>query len=164
MMDKAKKDVLTTYKAGVIGVDAGLCWIGDPCYILHNNSAHAWKFKSLGENWEDFCHILEGDYPTVKQFDYDGGHPGLGMCVSTGYGDGVYPVFVTKNSEGRVVRVTIEFVRYENEEVFEEDYNENELNGYELCPNCQLSTLPENIKDGKCPECPNEEDMKNGGK
>ncbi len=22
-------------KIGQIGVDAGLCWIGDPCYILH---------------------------------------------------------------------------------------------------------------------------------
>ena len=152
-MSEAKKDVLTTYEAGVIGVDAGLCWIGDPCYILHKDDKDK-KPKSIGENWMDFCNNLGEDYPTVKQFHYDRGHEGLGMCVSTGYGDGVYPVFVTKNSEGRVVRVTIEFISYENED---------ELNGYELCPNCQLSTLPENIKDGKCPECPNEEAMKNGG-
>lgn len=162
-MSEAQKDVLTTYEAGVIGVDAGLCWIGDPCYILHKDDVDDRKPKSIGKNWMEFCNSLGTDYPTVKQFHYDMGHEGLGMCVSTGYGDGVYPVFVTKNSEGRVVRVTIEFIPYENEEAFEEDYNEDELNGYELCPNCQLSALPENIKDGKCPECPNEEAMKNGG-
>lgn len=152
-MSEARKEVLTTYEAGVIGVDAGLCWIGDPCYILHQKENPA----AIGKDWGEFCDILGEDYPTVKQFDYDMGHEGLGMCVSTGYGDGVYPVFVTKNSEGRVVRVTIEFVSYENEEDIEDG---GELNGYELCPNCQLSTLPERIKDGKCSECSGEE---NGG-
>ena len=125
MMSEAKKDVLTTYEAGVIGVDAGLCWIGDPCYILHKDDKDK-KPQSIGKDWLDFCDNLGTDYPTVKQFDYDRGHPGLGMCVSTGYGDGCYPVFVTKNSEGRVVRVTIEFISYENEEELEEDENGGE--------------------------------------
>jgi hypothetical protein len=159
-MSSEEKDVLTTYMAGVIGVDAGLCWVGDPCYILHREGEEDTP-KSIGRNWMEFCDSLGSDYPTVKQFNYDLGHPGLGVCVSTGYGDGVYPVMVTKNSEGRVVRVTIEFISYENEDTFEEDYNEDELNGYELCPNCQLSVLPEQIKDGKCPGCPTE--TENGG-
>jgi hypothetical protein len=159
MSSEAKKEVLTTYEAGVIGVDAGLCWIGDPCYVLHRDGEDD-KPKSIGKDWMEFCDGLDRGV-VVKQFNYDMGHPGLGMCVSTGYGDGVYPVMVTKNSEGRVVRVTIEFISYENEDTFEEDYNEDELNGYELCPNCQLSVLPEQIKDGKCPGCPTE--TENGG-
>lgn len=93
---------------GEIGVDAGLCWIGDPCYILHADPAP----KAIGQDWGAFCDILhEGDlYPTCKQFNYDLGHPGLGVVVSTGYGDGVYPVFAEFNDEGRVARVCVEFI------------------------------------------------------
>jgi hypothetical protein len=119
-MNETKKEVLTTYEAGVIGVDAGLCWIGDPCYVLHRENR---KSASIGKDWDEFCAGLGRDV-VVKQFDYDRGHPGLGMCVSTGYGDGVYPVMVTKNSEGRVVRVTIEFISYENEEDIEDESEE----------------------------------------
>ena len=30
---------------------------------------------------------------------------------------------------------------------------ELDLNAFELCPNCQLSVLPEYIEEGKCPIC-----------
>ena len=44
------------------------------------------------------------------QFNYDLGHPGLGVVVSTGYGDGVYPVYAEFNDEGRIAAVTVEFI------------------------------------------------------
>lgn len=93
---------------GEIGVDAGLCWIGDPCYILH---AHP-KPKAIGKDWGEFCDILHknGTYPTRMQLNYDLGHPGLGIVVSTGYGDGVYPVYAEINDEGRIAAVTVEFI------------------------------------------------------
>jgi Protein of unknown function (DUF4241) len=93
---------------GEIGVDAGLCWIGDPCYILHADP----KPKAIGKDWDQFCDILHADneYPTCKQFNYDLGHAGLGVVVSTGYGDGVYPVFAEFNDEGRVAKVWVEFI------------------------------------------------------
>jgi hypothetical protein len=93
---------------GEIGVDAGLCWIGDPCYILHANPAP----KAIGKDWDEFCDLLHADanYPTSMQFNYDLGHPGLGVVVSTGYGDGVYPVYAEFNDEGRIVAVTVEFI------------------------------------------------------
>jgi len=72
-------------KVGEIGVDAGLCWIGDPCYILHAEKLPA----SLGKDWSEFCDKLK-DLHT--QFKYDMGHDGLGVCVSTGLGDGTYDV------------------------------------------------------------------------
>jgi hypothetical protein len=98
----------TVKRIGEIGVDAGLCWIGDPCYVLHKEQPP----KEIGKNWEEFCDIMSEDdqYPTYKQFNYDLGHPGLGVVVSTGYGDGVYPVYAEFTSEGRVVKVWVDFL------------------------------------------------------
>jgi hypothetical protein len=91
---------------GHIGVDAGLCWIGDPCYILHKDKGD--KPAAIGKDWGDFCDTLGKDYPTLKSYNYDMGHEGLGVCVSTGYGDGCYPVFATIKN-GRVAKVTVDF-------------------------------------------------------
>jgi hypothetical protein len=91
-------------KVGEIGVDAGLCWIGDPCYILHPQEPP----KAIGKDWGEFCKQLGDDYPTAKQFNYDLGHPGLGVVVSTGYGDGVYPVYAAIR-EGRIAKVWVDF-------------------------------------------------------
>jgi len=101
---------------GVIGVDAGLCWIGDPCYILHKEGAEKEaNAKVLGHNWSEFCDRI--DYskgPTVMQFNYPAGHPGLGVLVSTGVGDGVYNVLAKiKEVKGwgrRVCEVRIKFI------------------------------------------------------
>ena len=79
MQDSNKK----WQKIGEIGVDAGLCWIGDPCYVLHE------KPNAIGKDWDDFCRMLEDQ---TTQFNYDLGHPGLGVCVQTGHGDGTYDV------------------------------------------------------------------------
>jgi hypothetical protein len=103
-----KVKVNTRKHIGEIGVDAGLCWIGDPCYILHADP----RPKAIGKDWGEFCDILHEDdqYPTCMQFNYDPGHAGLGVVVSTGYGDGVYPVYAEFNEDGRVARVWVEFI------------------------------------------------------
>ncbi len=108
-----KTKMTSRRQIGEIGVDAGLCWIGDPCYILHADPAP----KAIGGDWGAFCDLLHDDdqYPTCKQLNYDLGHPGLGVVVSTGYGDGVYPVFAEFNDEGRVARVCVEFIADETE-------------------------------------------------
>jgi hypothetical protein len=97
---------------GEIGVDAGLCWIGDPSYILHTGEPP----QAIGKDWGEFCDRLRGAYPTCKQLHYDLGHPGLGVVVSTGYGDGVYPVYAEINEEGRIARIMVEFISDEEEE------------------------------------------------
>jgi hypothetical protein len=93
---------------GEIGVDAGLCWIGDPCYVLHADPTPA----AIGKSWDQFCDILRDDdrYPVARQFAYDLGHPGLGVVVSTGYGDGVYPVYAEFTDDGRIASVCVEFI------------------------------------------------------
>jgi hypothetical protein len=100
---------IETIKVGEIGVDAGLCWVGDPCYIMHCEDGLP---KDLGKNWEEFCDkVNKMDY--ARQFNYDLGHAGLGVVVSTGFGDGVYPVYAKISDEGewgkRVKEITIKF-------------------------------------------------------
>lgn len=90
---------------GQISVDAGLCWIGDPCYILHKNKKET--PKSLGKNWSGFCDLLDTENNSW-QFKHDGGFEGLGVVVSTGYGDGVYPVYAEEEN-GRVKEIRIKF-------------------------------------------------------
>jgi hypothetical protein len=82
-------------KIGEIGVDTGLCWIGDPCYLTP---------KTPFENWHDFCDKLK---PLKTQFKD-------GICVSTGYGDGVYPVYA-KVKNNIVESITIDFMSEEDD-------------------------------------------------
>lgn len=83
---------------GHFSVDSGTCWIGDPCYILHKEKLP----ETLGEDWSGFCKALQGMPPKPgKEFSFNhGGHGGLGVCTSTGVGDGTYPVYaVMRNRE-----------------------------------------------------------------
>ena len=99
---------LKCVQLGSIGVDAGLCWIGDPCYVLHKEKGE--KPKAIGKNWGEFCDIINTpEGREAKSFTYDMGHEGLGVCLSTGYGDGCYPVYGFKNKEGRIMQVLIDF-------------------------------------------------------
>jgi hypothetical protein len=85
-------------KLGVIGVDAGLCWIGDPCYLREGNAPF--------ENWRAFCDAL--GYERYQEFNYETGVPGLGIVTSTGVGDGTYPVY-GEIVDGTMRRVLIDF-------------------------------------------------------
>ena len=92
---------------GNIGVDAGLCWIGDPCYVLPEDS-HERTDEAI-HDWDVFCDTMRDKMSHA--FTYKRGHEGLGVCVSTGYGDGLYPVVadIDKRSN-RVKSVTITFI------------------------------------------------------
>ena len=91
--------------AGEIGVDAGLCWVGDPCYcVTPDGNEHP------APTWSEFCDKLAAiEHGNVAQWKYKMGHAGLGVSVETGYGDGCYKVYVRRNAEGRVMRVMVDF-------------------------------------------------------
>jgi hypothetical protein len=95
-------------RVGEIGVDAGLCWVGDPCYVLHKEATA----PDLGPDWMGFCDRLAvRERNGAAQWHYrDGAGGGLGVSVSTGYGDGSYPVYVRHNEEGRVAEVRVVFI------------------------------------------------------
>jgi len=87
---------------GHISIDAGICWLGDPCYVLPDGCDN-----NPGADWSVFCNTLEvvtnpGE-PTTHNFD------GIGVCVGTGYGDGEYPV-TAEIKGGRVMSVTVDFM------------------------------------------------------
>jgi hypothetical protein len=89
---------------GHIDVDAGICWIGDPCYILHREEGLP---ETVGKDWSGFCDKLGS--ADQKTFGHGGkSSEGLGVVVSTGWGDGSYPVFV-KRKNGRIAQVLIDF-------------------------------------------------------
>jgi hypothetical protein len=93
---------------GIIGVDAGLCWVGDPCYVLKDRSEA--RPKDIGKDWHQFCARLSSrERGHAAQWNYDAGHAGLGVTVGTGHGDGSYPVMVRRNAEGRVMAVMVDF-------------------------------------------------------
>lgn len=90
---------------GIAGVDSGQLLIIDPCYL---------------DSWKD------GDYVPEKEADNDyhraceitqnkemGGSIKGGVVLSTGYGDGAYPVEVEYSDEGdfgvRIRSVKIKF-------------------------------------------------------
>lgn len=114
---------------GAISVGSGICWVGDPADIIHSDNKLP---KSLGKSWQEFVNKLfrfkkvsvktDGgamvEVPhfsplQAKQFKGDNGSF-LGVGVSTGYGDGIYPVYVdtVKDSKGnpRVKSVTVVFI------------------------------------------------------
>jgi hypothetical protein len=106
---------------GNFAVDAGIVWIGDPCYIIHPDEPP----KSIGKNWTEFCNKLGDDYPTKKTFGFDKGHEGLGVCLSTGWGDGFYPVYA-RILNGRIMQIFINFDETDEENIYDEDIERDE--------------------------------------
>ena len=93
----------------VVGVDAGMIWIGDPCYVLGDDASHRVT------DWMDFCDKI----PHCNEVSAPLGH-GIGLAIPSGYGDGCYPVTVERNGDGRVASVTITFIDEDD------DYNEED--------------------------------------
>ena len=97
---------------GHVAVDSGQLMIGDPCYI-----------NADFDNAFDPTEEIENRKPPYK-YDYRGachaslseegageltnplGVP-LAVCTSTAYGDGMYPVYITFDEDGRPVKMTV---------------------------------------------------------
>lgn len=94
-------------KVGSIGVDAGLCWIGDPCYCVVPDST-----EHPAETWVEFCDKLEeNEKDGVLQWNYKQGHPGLGVSIGQFGGDGEYPVYVKRAPNGLIIEAKVVFNR-----------------------------------------------------
>jgi hypothetical protein len=99
-------------EVGTMGVDAGLCWVGDPCYSISKDASHVW------EKWSDFCEELrkQDEQSATQVYCFDSG-----IAVSTGYGDGEYPVFIKRNKDGRIAAIKVIFIDDEGINL-EDDY------------------------------------------
>lgn len=91
---------------GDIGVDAGIVMVGDPCYHLHKEGEN--RYAEFGNDWHEFCDILyEPNGLDSNQAAQIG--KSLAVVVSSGYGDGCYPVYVRRNRDGVVAEVKVVF-------------------------------------------------------
>lgn len=95
-----------TKQIGECLIDSGLLWIGDPGSIFQTEDDSSMIQQKIGD-WERFCEKTEND-EGYTSFE------GLGVAVSTGIGDGIYPVFATL-LDGYVIDVFIQFL--DDEEV-----------------------------------------------
>ena len=91
--------------AGAFAVDSGQAMVGDPCYLdeWDTNKGDEWKLEGkVGQ------YSYQGASATTLANNY--GELGNSAVVfSTGYGDGLYPVYVQVNEDGRVSKVVIDF-------------------------------------------------------
>lgn len=104
------------HQVGSVGVDAGMVMLCDPCYIRDE-----WTSQQEDEKLHDDKYTNEFSYRgccstmsknnKAGQLNYKMGHAGAGVVVSSGYGDGYYPVYVTYADGGeRVAEVKVVFI------------------------------------------------------
>ena len=102
---KSKHHIKTKELLGCCAVDSGQILLVDPCYL------NAWKDGEADDKQSHYgqcCDLTLGSK--------GGGQilisniAGTGVVTSTGWGDGNYPVYAEYNEEGRVARVTIDFL------------------------------------------------------
>lgn len=91
---------------GTIFVDAGIVMVGDPCYSLPDNGSHR---DAIARDWLRFCEATFADPNNADGYSTPLGE-GTSVVVSSGYGDGQYPVFVERSPDGRVARLVVEFI------------------------------------------------------
>jgi hypothetical protein len=100
-------------------VDAGMIWVGDPCYVFGSGASH-----NPGE-WSEFCDKLPHDNSICEPLG-----KGVGVAIPSGYGDGEYTVDVEYSDEGswgeRVRSVTITFINDEDDDDDDDLYDEEE--------------------------------------
>lgn len=93
--------------AGSIAVDSGQAMVGDPCYL------DGWEPWANGEPFDHESKAGQYGYLGACGVTLKEGYGQLGsadaVVFSTGYGDGLYPVYVQLNSDGRVSKVVINF-------------------------------------------------------
>jgi len=99
-------------RIGSVGVDAGMLYIGDPCYIHRtplgrstgDKAAWAEFLRDIappGKDWLETTTTVMGKLPNGAPFP-------AGVVTTSGYGDGEYPVEV-QYSNGRIARIKVDF-------------------------------------------------------
>lgn len=106
-----------TFLAGHVGVDAGLIMIGDPGYVVEPSG------EDLDLSWDEFVERVF-DKDETRRRPADGEIPDVateplgrlqGIVIPSGYGDGIYPVYVTLADDGTPESATIVFNEAEHE-------------------------------------------------
>jgi len=104
------------YEVGKVGVDAGMVMVGDPCYLDGYGKDSTDGFNYVQEEIERQQKAKKFDYSysgacAATLSEDSAGQLGRAsaVAVSSGYGDGLYPVFATYNNDGRIVKLEVIF-------------------------------------------------------
>ena len=115
---------------GEIFVDSGQAMVGDPCYLddwktwdsnsdisFEEHKNRSGEYGYLGAANATLSKEGYGTLGTgvIESNGLTGTKAGSAVVFSTGYGDGLYPVYADINEDGRVARIVIEFIP-DNEE------------------------------------------------
>jgi len=95
---------------GEFSVDSGQAIIGDPCYLdswVHWNQDSSVSFDEHTNRAGEYGYLGACEATIKRGF----GELGTGSAVafSTGYGDGLYPVYAHINEDGRVGMIVVDF-------------------------------------------------------
>jgi hypothetical protein len=92
--------------AGSFAVDSGQAMVGDPCYLDNwdTNKNEEWNLEGKKNQYS-----YQGVSATTIEDNFGQIGAADAVAFSTGYGDGLYPVYVQVNSDGRVSKVVIDF-------------------------------------------------------
>lgn len=89
---------------GKVGVDSSLLMICDPLYI---ENQHALQPDAIMEAVDD-------ERPAILEIPYNLGHKGAGIVISSGLGDGYYPVSIRRETSPewgeRIAEVRVKFL------------------------------------------------------
>lgn len=83
------------------------------------------------DDWNDVCDYLREDYPTKMIVDKSSPFKCVGVCTSSGFGDGGYDLNIAKDEKGMIVYAEIVFIgEDDDDEDGYEDYYDDEYNDY----------------------------------
>jgi hypothetical protein len=89
---------------GYVSVDAGILFVGDPCYQSDGRCDFT--------DWGKFCNSLteNRNEDGILELKHDNGARGKGLVFGTVIGDGIYPVYGNYDKSGDMVSVTIKLI------------------------------------------------------
>lgn len=112
-VDRLKQSQVNVEYIGNVGVDSGQLMVTDPCYIDDEWHHDLREGIIQSERTEEtvFPYSYHGASSATLdvghgELAFKRGHAGAGVVFSTGWGDGIYPVYAEKHN-GRIVRIYI---------------------------------------------------------
>jgi hypothetical protein len=92
--------------AGYFTVDSGQAMVGDPCYLddWDTNKNEEWNIEGKAGDYS----YHGASATTIANAYGELGHA-KAVVFNTGYGDGMYPVYVELNDDNRVSTVILDF-------------------------------------------------------
>ena len=105
--NKSPRELTGVEFVGHITVDSGQVIVGDPCYLKVWDGNENEPFTIEGQQGQ--YSYLGSCEATLSEDGFGTLNNGFAVALSSGYGDGTYPVYVKKNDNGKIALAIIDF-------------------------------------------------------